>query len=560
MATMLTAMIALRNRLQHSEEEHVGPWKRRLGLLVVVAVTAACNAATPSTPATGAPSAPSGVAPSATGAGGPSIGGEVTISAFEDADTLDPTFSGTAGTRLILINMCEKLYDIDASGAIVPQLAAALPTVDGLNMTIKLRDGVKFNDGTPFNAAAVVKSLDRHLTIAESRRAGELASIASMAAPDPSTVVLTLSNPDAALVGALTDRAGMIMSPAKLDELGTDFTNFPVCVGPFKFVERVVGDHTTLERSEDYYDAANVYLARIIVRPIADETIRSANLRSGDLQLVDRIATTDVEAFKNDPQFVVVERTSNAYSSLFVNIANANGIDGEPGPVDNPLADARLREAFDLALDRDQINQIVYSGLQLPGCSPISPASAFYADPGCPRRNIERAKTLVAESGVSTPIRVRLQMQATPVNTRLGELIQTQTAEAGFEIELSPLDNATAFQNQVDGNFDLSLGRWSGRVDPDANIYRFHHSTGSDNYGKVNDPEVDALLARARTEFDLNTRKATYAEIVKLLIARRNVITFQHEVLYAAHSAKLNGFELFADGMPRLTHAYLSND
>lgn len=535
-------------------------WKRRIGLLVVVAMAAACNAAAPSTPATGAPSAPGSVAPSATAAGGPTVGGEVTISAFEDADTLDPTFSGTAGTRLILINMCEKLYDIDASGAIVPQLAAELPTVDGLNMTIKLRDGVKFNDGTTFDAAAVVKSLDRHLTIAESRRSGELASVASMAAPDPGTVVLTLAKPDAALVGALTDRAGMIMSPAKLDELGTDFTNFPVCVGPFKFVERVVGDHTTLERSEDYYDAANVYLDRIIVKPIADETIRSANLRSGDLQLVDRIATTDVEAFKSDPEFVVVERTSNAYSSLNVNIANANGIDGEPGTVENPLADPKLREAFDLALDREQINQIVYSGLHLPGCGPISPASAYYVDPGCAPRDVERAKTLVAETGVATPIPVRLNMQATPVNTRLGELIQTQVAEAGFAIELMPLDNATAFQNQVDGNFDLSLGRWSGRVDPDANIYRFHHSTGSDNYGKVDDPDVDALLERARTEFDVNTRKATYAELVKLLIARRNVITFQHEVLYAAHSAKLKGFDLFADGMPRLTHAYLSTD
>jgi peptide/nickel transport system substrate-binding protein len=482
----------------------------------------------------------------------------VTISAFEDADTLDPTFSGTAGTRIILINMCEKLYDIDASGAIVPQLAAELPTVDGLDMTIKLREGVKFNDGTPFDAAAVVKSLERHKSIAESRRSGEVASIASMTAADASTVVLTLSKPDAALVGALTDRAGMIMSPTKLDELGTDFTNFPVCVGPFKFVERVVGDHTTLERSDDYYDAENVYLDRIIIRPIADETIRSANLRSGDLQLVDRIATTDVEAFKNDPQFVVDERTSNAYSSLNVNIANANGIDGEPGTVDNPLADARLREAFDLALDRDQINELVYSGLHLPGCGPISPASAFYVDPGCPARDVERAKALVAESGVAAPIQVGLNMQATPVNTRLGELIQTQTAEAGFEVELIPLDNATAFQNQVDGKFDLSLGRWSGRVDPDANIYRFHHSSGSDNYGKVEDPEVDALLERARTEFDLETRKATYAEIVKLLIARRNVITFQHEVLYSAHTARLNGFELFADGMPRLTHAYLT--
>jgi peptide/nickel transport system substrate-binding protein len=534
-------------------------WNRGLAAIFVSLVVVGCATSTPSAsaPASGAPS--NATSPSSEpSTAGPTAGGEVTVSAFEDADTLDPTFSGTAGTRIVLTNMCEKLYDIDDTGAVVPQLATDAPTVDGLNMTIKLRDGVKFNDGTPFDAAAVVKSLERHRTHPESKRAGELGSVASVAVGDPSTVKITLSKPDASLVGALSDRAGMILSPAKLDELGDDFTNFPVCVGPFKFVERVVGDHTTLERSSDYYDADHVYLDKITIKPIADETIRSANLRSGDLQVVDRLATTDVAAFKADQQFAVIDRTSNAYSSLNVNIANASGMDNDPGPVSNPLSDAKLREAFELSLDRDQINQIVYTGLQLSGCGPLTPASSFYSDPGCAKRDIDRAKALVAESGAKTPIHVGLNMQATPVNTRLGELIQTEAAEAGFEVELIPLDNATAFQNQLDGKFDLSLGRWSGRVDPDGNIYRFHHTTGSDNYGKVSDPKIDELLDRARTEFDFATRKATYDEVIKLIIARRNVITFQHEVLYSAHAANLQGFQLFADGMPRLSHAYLS--
>ncbi len=527
---------------------------------VVVLIVAACGGSVPSaSPDSGASAGPSGSpATSADTSGQPTRGGEVTISAFEDADTLDPTFSGTAGTRLILINTCEKLYDLDESGGLVPQLAAEMPEVDGLTMTIKLREGVTFNDGTPFDAAAVVKSLERHRTIAESRRAGELSSISGASAVDPSTVALTLSKPDAAVIGALSDRAGMIMSPAKLDELGTDFGNFPVCVGPFSFVERVVGDRTVLERSEHYYDADNVYLDRVTIRLVADETVRTANLRSGDLHLVDRVATTDVEALSGDSQFVVLNKTSNAYSSLFINLANANGIGGEPGTVQNPLANDLLREAFELSLDREQINQIVYTGLHEPGCGPITPASPYFNAPTCTTRDIEAAKALVARSGVSTPINVRFQMQATPVNTRLGELLQTQAAEAGFQVELTPFDNATALQNQVDGNFDISLARWSGRVDPDANIYRFQHSTGSDNYGKASDPEVDALLDRARTEYDLEARKTIYAEVEEKLRARRNAITFQHEVLYSAHTADLKGYALYVDGMPRLAHAYLA--
>jgi peptide/nickel transport system substrate-binding protein len=534
--------------------------QRYLGLLAAVSLSVvACGGATPSA----SPGAPASAGPTAAAtedASGPVRGGEVTISAFEDADTLDPTFSGTAGTRLILINTCEKLYDLDEAGGLIPQLAAAMPEVDGLEMTIKLREGVLFNDGTPFDAAAVVKSLERHRTIAESRRAGELSSVASATAADPNTVVLTLSKPDAAVVGALSDRAGMIMSPAKLDELGTDFGNFPVCVGPFSFVERTVGDRTVLERSEHYYDAENVYLDRVIVRLVADETVRTANLRSGDLQLVDRVATTDVAALEGDAQFVVLKKISNAYSSLFINVANANGIAGEPGTVTNPLADERVREAFELSLDRDQINQIVYTGLHESGCGPITPASPYFNAPACSARDVEAAKQLIAEAGVATPIKVRFQMQATPVNTRLGELIQTQTAEAGFEIELTPLDNATALQNQVDGNFDVSLARWSGRVDPDANIYRFHHTTGADNYAKASDPEIDALLDQARTEYDLETRKGVYAQVEELIRARRSSISFQHEVLYSAHTADLKGYALYVDGMPRLAHAYLSGD
>lgn len=532
--------------------------QRLRGLVCAVAlVVAACGGATPQPSPAGssASAAPSG---SAAGSGEPARGGEVTISAFEDADTLDPTFSGTAGTRLILINTCEKLYDLDEAGGLVPQLAAEMPAVDGLEMTIKLRENVKFNDGTPFDAAAVVKSLERHRTIAESRRAGELSSISGVVAADPSTVVITLSKPDAAVVGALSDRAGMIMSPAKLDELGTDFGNFPVCVGPFSFVERVVGDRTVLERSEYYYDADNVYLDRITIRLVADETVRTANLRSGDLDLVDRVATTDVAALEGEAQFVVLKKVSNAYSSLFINLANANGIAGEPGTVANPLADDRLREAFELSLDREQINEIVYAGLHEPGCGPITPASPYFTAPTCPTRDIEAAKALVAQSGVGAPIKVRFQMQATPVNTRLGELIQTQAAEAGFELELTPLDNATALQNQVDGNFDISLGRWSGRVDPDANIYRFQHSTGSDNYGKVEDPEIDSLLDQARAEFDMEKRKTLYAQVEEKVRARRSAITFQHEVLYSAHTTALQGYALYVDGMPRLAHAYLA--
>jgi peptide/nickel transport system substrate-binding protein len=312
-----------------------------------------------------------------------------------------------------------------------------------------------------------------------------------------------------------------------------------------------------LARATDYYDAEHVYLDKIVYKPIADETVRTANLRSGDLQVVDRVATTDVAALQGDAKFVSLKVTSNGYTSLTVNVANANGIAKEPGTITSPLANAKLREAFDLALDRDQINTIVYTGLQQVACGPISPANPFYDGIPCPPRDVAAAKKLVTESGVATPIQVELQVANSPVNVRLGELIQSQVAEAGFTLKVVPLENVAAFKNQTDGTFQIQLTPWSGRVDPDGNIYRFHHSSGSDNSAKASDPALDALLDKARAESDLAARKALYKQIVEQVRARRNVITFQTQNLFAAHTSALHGFAMYADGMPRLKTAFL---
>lgn len=185
---------------------------------------------------------------------------EITISMVEDADTLDPTFGQTFGGRYVFMHMCEKLYDLTPELEIVPQLAAAQPEVsaDGLTVTIGLREGVVFNDGEPFNAEAVKTSLDRHREIEGSARAGELTPVREVRVVDANTVELSLTQPYAPLTAILADRSGMIMSAAKLAELGENFTQEPICVGPYTLTERVVGDRIVLDKSERYYDADKI--------------------------------------------------------------------------------------------------------------------------------------------------------------------------------------------------------------------------------------------------------------------------------------------------------------
>src|SRR5947199_4560859 len=174
----------------------------------------------------------------------------------QDPDLLDPTLARTYVGRIVFSHICEKLYEIDEGLRISPQLAAALPVIadGGRTVTIKLRSGVKFNDGTPMDAEAVKFSLDRHRTLKGSNRASELAPVETVEVVDPLTVRLRLKAPYSPLVAQLTDRAGMPLSPTAVNKLGDKFGTAPVCVRPWQFAERVAQDRIVVERSTHYFD------------------------------------------------------------------------------------------------------------------------------------------------------------------------------------------------------------------------------------------------------------------------------------------------------------------
>jgi peptide/nickel transport system substrate-binding protein len=225
------------------------------------------------------------------------------------------------------------------------------------------------------------------------------------------------------------------------------------------------------------------------------------------------------------------------------------------------MTDLQLREAFELALDRDRINRFVFGAKQLPACNPIAPVNAYYPkDLTCPGRNIARAKELVARSGAPTPVTVELTVPNTPVMVRMGELIQSMVRDAGFNIALRPIEAATGLAANTAGRFQMSVTPWSGRVDPDGNLYAFHHSRGSDNYGNAQDLEIDALLDKQRVATNFEARKKLIAEVIAKIRARRNVIYLYHQNLFAASSTRVVGFQMFADGMPRLKSAGFAAD
>src|SRR5471032_1319733 len=321
------------------------------------------------------------------------------IGLAEDPDVLDPTLARTYVGRIVFSALCDKLFDIDEKLNIVPQLALSHETsADGKEVTIKLRPGVKFQDGEPFDAEAAKFSIERHLTLQGSFRKPELAVVDHVDVVDPLTIKLVLKTPYSPLIAQLTDRAGMMVSPKAAREAGDKFGLHPVCAGPYKFVERVQQDRMVFEKFADYWNKDNVFIDRVVFLPIVDATVRLANLKSGGLDLIERVLATDIKDVRTDKRLVLATAPDLGYLGLTINVGN----DKNKGGLSQS---EKVRQALDLSIDREAINQVVFNGEFTPGNQWISPQHPYYqkAFP-VGKRDVARAKTLLKEAGVTLPV------------------------------------------------------------------------------------------------------------------------------------------------------------
>jgi peptide/nickel transport system substrate-binding protein len=486
-------------------------------------------------------------------------GGTLALALSTDPDALDPATSTTFVGREVFTSICQKLYDINAQSQLIPQLATSLPqmSADGKTATIHLRTGIKFNDGTPFDAAAVKTTLDRNRTWAKSARQADLKAVSNVTVVNPSTVQLTLSHPFTPLTAQLADRAGMIVSPTQLKKLGNDnFGTDPVCVGPFQFASRTSGSEIVVKKSPYFYDKSEVKLNEVDYKIIVDPNVRAANLKSGDVQAAEELATTSVPSLQADPNVKVVAGGGLGYANIEINVGNVHGSTATSGKVNTPLGShPELRQAFELALDRTAINKAVFNGLYQPDCSPIPLKSPFRTPTTCTTTDLAKAKALVAQSGVKTPIAVTMLVADDSTDERLGEVIQSMVKPAGFDLKIRPLDFVTELTQSAAGTFDVMMDAWSGRVDPDGQFAGLVTTAGASNYSGLADPTVDSLLSQASSISDVTQRAALYAKVVAELQKQNAQIYLYHTEYYLGLSNKIAGVGFYADGLPRFITA-----
>ncbi len=363
------------------------------------------------------------------------------IGLAEDPDILDPTLARTYVGRIVFASFCDKLFDIDDKLSIVPQLALSHETsADGKEVTIKLRPNVKFHDGEPFNAEAAKFSLDRHVTMPTSFRKPELAQLDHVDVVDPLTIKLVLKAPFSPLIAQLTDRAGMMVSPKAAKEAGDKFGQKPVCAGPYKFIERVQQDRIVFEKFADYWDKDKVSIDRIVYLPLVDATVRLANLKSGGLDLIERVLATDIKEVKADARLRLSTAIELGYQGVTLNI----GKDKAKGPLSQS---AKVRQALDLSLDREAINQVVFNGEFKPGNQWVNPDHPYYqkAFP-VGKRDIAKAKALLKEAGVTAPVSVDFMVPKGAETEAVAQVIQSMASEAGFDMKIRVTEFATSLK------------------------------------------------------------------------------------------------------------------
>ena len=480
----------------------------------------------------------------------PARGGTLTVGLANDAKTYDPIFSVQFSERCVLYLAFDTLVRYQPDFSIKPELAESWDTAaDGKRIVFTLRKGVKFHDGTPFDAAAVKWNIDQRLDEKVNSPQRQLLSpiVASVEVVDPLHVAFNLKEPSPVLFSLLGERPGFMVSPAAWQERGTGFGSAPVGAGAFVLKEWTRGSRVVLERNPDYWQPGRPYLDRIIVQDLAGSVIGVQRLLTGEIDYVDQLSPSDVLPVQNRSGIVLKPIKVGRWYFLQWHV-------NEP-PFDN----LKLRQAFAHAIDRTRLNEITMRGQGSVSNGPTPPGLWWY-DPDLKSLPYDpaRAKALLAEAGHPVGFEYVLSTPQVSVLQQLNLLLQEQLGAVGIKLQLHPVAASEWYARVVSGATNLTPTRWTQRADPDGLLYILFHSKGFANTTKYRNERVDALLDQARTEYDMAARKKLYAQVQQQIVDDLAIVPLTFGAEYAAMRAAVNGFEWIPDEIPRFRDLWKS--
>ncbi|MFZ3590977.1 ABC transporter substrate-binding protein [Bacillus sp. DJP31] len=479
-----------------------------------------------------------------------------------DSVGLDPITVTDGESFKVTKNIFDTLVDYgEQDTEIFPALATEWKvSKDGLVYTLTLREGVKFHDGTDFNADAVVANFDRWAGGTEEtfyyyksmfggfgEEEGHV--IKDVKALDAKTVEFTLKIPQAPFLKNLAMSPFGIASPAAVEKFGDKFTENPVGTGPFKFVEWKRTERIVIEKNADYWLEGYPKLNKVIFTAIPDNTSRLNALLSGEIHLADGLNNSDVGQIEASDKLQAFNRPSMNVG--YLGLTNSRG----------PLKDKKVRQALNHAVDKQGIIDAFYAGQAVPAKNPLPPSVGGYNDAITDYPfDLEKAKALLAEAGYADGFKI--QLWAMPVSRpympdgqKVAQVIQANFAQIGVEAEIVSFEWATYLEKARAGEADTFLLGWTGDngdADNFLNVLLGGSNIDSNNYARYDNAEVNELLKQAQTNPDEKARNELYAKAQEIIKDDAPWVPLVHSTPLLGGSAELAGFFPHPTGSDKL--------
>ncbi len=458
-----------------------------------------------------------GGSPAVGGPATPVRGGTLVIAQGTDIDTTDVHVTASTPTISVMSHIKETLFDFSPEGKIVPELATGFTvSADGRTWTLRLRTGVRFHDGTPFNAEAVKVNLDRVLDPATRAPFRFLIDrITEVTVVDDGTVRLVTSAPFAPMLAHLTHAGTAMQSPTAMRRLGADYGRNPSGTGPFKFKEWVRGDRVVMTRNDDYWgEKAN--LDELVFRAVPDDGARVLAMEAGTVHVAVRVPPRDIERLEKLPGIRIDHTTSVRTIYIAFNTQRP------------PFNDKRVRQAFNYAINKNAIVRSALAGTARVSDAPIAPNVAGYSPIMTYEADLDRARALLTEAGYGRGLAVTFHHTAGRYvrDAEIAAGIQGLLRRVGVEARLITMEFgayvATVRNPRSIDELQMHMLGWGTITgDGDYGLYSLFHSSQwppQFNTSHYKNPRVDALLEEARVTTDQSVRTARYRDAMRIIV------------------------------------------
>ena len=473
----------------------------------------------------------------------PRRGGILNVGFDDDAKTLDPVFSVQLSERQVLYLVYNTLLAADTDFSIKPELARSWTVEnDGKRYVFTLQEGVKFHDGTAFDAEAVKWNIEHRMDekVASPQRSQLRPVIQSVEVVAPQIVALNLTAVYPGLLSFFTERPGFMVSPTAAQKYGADFGRNPVGTGAFIFKEWNQGTSIVLARNPSYWQPDRPYLDGIVFRDIPNHIIGLQRLIVGEVDYVNSVSPDELRQVEGNTDVDVEKAKIGRWFSLQYQV--------DKPPFNNP----KLRQAIAYALNRNQINQITMRGQATLSNGP-TPPGLWWSSPDkvVYDYNVEKSKALLKEAGIAPGTPIALAAPSDVLDGKIDQLIAEQLAAVGLQVKLEPVSASDSYARVVSRAINFTPISWTQRADPDGMLYILFSSKGFANTTGYNNPQVDQMLDEARRTIDQQKRKALYASIKDTIQTDLPYISLYFAAEYAVLSKNIGGFAWIPDQIPR---------